>query len=77
MLSIAGIIVVAGMIALFEVPAIWRQGLKKELGIFVTFLLAGAGLSIALVLRVKLPNPLEWMETVYKPLSDLLMSILK
>ncbi len=73
---IAGILITAVVIALIEVPLLVRKKLRKELWVFSSLLLFGTGLSIAKSLDVQIPNPLDWMTAVYKPLSDLLTGLL-
>ncbi len=76
MWAITGIIVVTAAIAMFEVPSLWKKKWIKELGVFSILLLFGTGLSIAISLRVNIPNPLEWITFVYKPLSEALFGLL-
>ncbi|WP_408007522.1 hypothetical protein ACJROX_22950 [Pseudalkalibacillus sp. A8] len=74
---IAGILLVAILIIVLEVPPLWKKKQKKELWVFSLLLLFGVGLSIAESLDLNIPNPLDWIATIYKPLSDLIMSLLK
>lgn len=60
----------AMVIALIEVPDLLEKKLKKELCFFLILLLLGMGLSVAVAMRVDLPNPLDWIFFIYKPLSD-------
>lgn len=59
-------------IALIEVPALLKKNRKKELRVFSILLVLGIGLSISQSLDVRIPNPLDWIAVVYKPLSDLI-----
>jgi hypothetical protein len=77
MMGILGILVVAGVIALVEVPSLLKKGLKKELWVFGILLLLGTGLSIAQGLQMNIPNPLDGIAAVYKPMSDFLFGLLK
>ncbi|MBD0383012.1 hypothetical protein [Paenibacillus sedimenti] len=77
MWTIAGILIAAALIVIIEVPALWRKKWIKEIWVHAILLLIGTGLSIALSLRVKIPNPLDWITFVYKPFSDLLANWLK
>lgn len=74
---ITGIIAATIAIAMFEVPLLVKRRLRKELWVFFTLLLFGAGLSIAQSKHINIPNPLDWIKTIYKPLSDTLMGFLK
>jgi hypothetical protein len=73
MWGISGIIAVTSVIALLEVPTLWKKKLVKELWVFATLLLAGAGLSFALVMHAPIPNPLDLLAWIYKPISDAVM----
>lgn len=73
----AGILVITVMIIIKEVPTLLRNKLKKELWVFSILLLFGTGLSIAQGLQKEIPNPIDWISFIYKPLSDLISSFLK
>ncbi|MGO4270332.1 hypothetical protein AB4Z22_10860 [Paenibacillus sp. TAF58] len=77
MWSVAGIVAVTIAIIMIEVPSLRRKQLRKEIWIFSILLLFGLGLSIAKSLQVKIPNPVDWITVVYKPLSDALLALLK
>lgn len=74
---ILGILAVAVVIAFIDVPSLLKQGLKKELWTFMILLLFGTGLSIAEGLQVDIPNPMDALAFIYKPLIDLLFGFLK
>jgi hypothetical protein len=71
---IAGILLVAILIIVLEVPPLLEKKQKKELWVFSLLLFLGVGLSIAESLDLNIPNPLDWIAIIYKPLSDLIMS---
>lgn len=70
-------ILIGSMIAFIEGPALFRKKLRREIWIFFTLLLMGILLSILLELRMPLPNPLDWLTFIYKPISDFVFGILK
>lgn len=74
---IGGIFLVAILIIVLEVPPLLKKKQRKELWVFTLLLLFGSGLSIAIGIDLKLPNPFDWIATLFKPLSDLIMSLLK
>ncbi|RKN82068.1 hypothetical protein [Paenibacillus ginsengarvi] len=76
MWKISGILVVTAVIAVLEVPTLWKQKLVKELWVFAILLLAGAGLSFALIMHVILPSPLDFLTWMYKPVSDVFKKFL-
>ncbi|MED3909801.1 hypothetical protein P4646_12770 [Peribacillus simplex] len=77
MVAVAGILVIVAVIIAIDVPPLMRKKLKKELWIFYILLLFGTALSIAQALNIKIPNPLDWITAIYKPLSDMIEKLLK
>ncbi|MFB7637976.1 hypothetical protein [Peribacillus butanolivorans] len=77
MLAVAGILVIVAIIIAIDAPSLLRKKLKKELWIFSILLLFGTALSIAQALNIKIPNPLDWITAIYKPLSDMIEKVLK
>lgn len=75
--AILAVIAAAVVIIFIDVPALLNQKRKKELRMFGVLLLCGVGLSIAEALDWYMPNPLDWIAVMYKPLSDLLYGMLK
>lgn len=76
MWKISGILAVTAVIAMLEVPSLWKQKFVKELWVFSILLLIGAGLSLALSMHVTLPSPLDFLTWIYKPISDLFKKFL-
>ncbi|WP_044337190.1 MULTISPECIES: hypothetical protein [Rossellomorea] len=72
-----GLIIIAILIFVAEVPSLLRNKDKRELWVFSILFVIGVGLSIARGLKASIPNPMDVLIIVYKPLSDLLMSLLK
>ncbi|MFD2442840.1 hypothetical protein ACFSO7_02370 [Bacillus sp. CGMCC 1.16607] len=77
MVAVAGILVIVAIIIAIDVPPLLRKKLKKELWIFSILLLIGIVLSVAQVLEMKIPNPLEWIIAIYQPLSNMIDQLLK
>ncbi|PEZ74705.1 hypothetical protein [Bacillus sp. AFS017274] len=77
MVAVAGILVIVAVIIAIDVPHLLRNKLKKELWIFSILLLFGTALSIAQALNIKVPNPLDGITAIYKPLSDMIETLLK
>ncbi|MGF3102812.1 hypothetical protein [Rossellomorea sp. DUT-2] len=71
-----GIVIIAILIIMAEVPSLLKNKAKRELWVFSVLFVIGVGLSISRGLNVSLPNPLDVLIIVYKPLSDLLTSLL-
>lgn len=72
LLGIAGVLAAGTIIALLELPPLWKTKRVKDIWIFSILLLAGLGLSSAQVARLPIPNPLDWIAYIYQPLSDLI-----
>jgi len=64
--GILGIITVAAIIFGIDGPKLIQQGHKKEMWIFSILLCIGTGLGIALVRRIDLPSPVDWIEALYR-----------
>ncbi|PGY09925.1 hypothetical protein [Bacillus sp. AFS031507] len=77
MVAAAGILVIVTVIIAIDVPPLLRKKLKKELWIFSILLLFGTSLSIAQAMNIKIPNPVDWITAIYKPLSDIIEKLLK
>lgn len=70
MLAIFGIISVAILIILIELPFLKQEKLSKESIVFGLFLLIGATLAILLALDMNLSSPFDWLMVVFKPLNN-------
>ena len=68
---------IATLIVFLEVPAMIKQGHKRELFVFALLLLVGSGLNIAYFLRLPLKNPVEWINKFYQPVSDYFLQFLQ
>jgi hypothetical protein len=77
MWAIAGIVVAGSLIVYMDVPYLARKKLFKELFLFSALLSFGLTVSILQSLRIKLPNPLDWITILYNPISDTLFGMLK
>lgn len=74
---ITGILAVAVIVILIEVPSLLKRKLRKELWVFSILLILGTGLSIAQGLHWNIPNPLDLMIVIYKPISNIIFGFLK
>ena len=59
-------------IILFEAPGLVKKKMWRELAAFFVYLLIGMALIIPQVLGIKLPNPNNAIEAVFKPISEFL-----
>lgn len=76
MFIVIGIMVVAIIIIAIEIPDLRKRKLKKEIWIFSILLSIGVGLCIAQSLKFHIPNPVEGITFVFKPMSDFIRSYL-
>jgi hypothetical protein len=76
MVKIIGILCIAILIALKEIPPLKKQQQKKEIWIFTIFLFFATALLSAVLVEVKIPSPLEVIRWVYLPFSNWLFSLL-
>jgi hypothetical protein len=53
-----------------ELPGLVSNRRWKELVVFSAFVLAVVILGIILVLRITAPNPVKFIEAMYKPFTD-------
>ncbi|MFN2747453.1 MULTISPECIES: hypothetical protein [Bacillus] len=77
MLVVLGIPLIAGLIILLELPTLWKKKQKKEIWVFSLLLALAVALCITEGLGVELPNPLDWLAVIYKPLGDAIMTLLQ
>ncbi len=77
MLAISGILAGGGIIAFLEAPYLLRKKLIKEFYFFLVLLVTGVTISVLHVLRIPLPNPLDWITYITKPISDYIFGMLK
>lgn len=77
MLKSIGILLIAATILLIEVPPLLEKKYKKELYVFSTLLAIGVGLSMAQGLGKTIPNPMDLLTFVLKPLNDIIAPLLK
>lgn len=73
MLKVLGILLIAAVILWMEVPPLLEQKYKKELVVFSFLLAVGVGLSIVLGLEKTIPNPLDLLTLVFKPIRDVVV----
>ncbi|TLS50475.1 hypothetical protein FE782_20890 [Paenibacillus antri] len=73
MWSVAGILIAGGCIALIEAPGLARKGRWRELFVFFVVLSIGVAVSTLQALHVALPNPVDWITAIHKPISDALL----
>ena len=74
---ILGILFAAMGMIIYEVPSLWKRGLKRELWVFSILLAIGTGLFIVRSLQMKIPSPLDFISMIYKPISDAIFNFLK
>ncbi|WP_236690318.1 hypothetical protein [Guptibacillus hwajinpoensis] len=69
-----GIIILA--YSVIEIPKFKKSNQKKELWTFSSLLLVGYSLLIAQTMNAPIPNPLDMITFVYKPVSKVLFALM-
>ena len=77
MWAIIGILFVAGVITYIDVPSMLQKRMIKESVVFLLLLGIAVILSVLEAIRISLPNPLDWLISIHKPMSDMLFEILE
>lgn len=73
MLKSVGILLVAAFIVFLEVPSLLEKKHKKELIVFSILLAIGVGLSVAHSFGKSIPNPIDLLTFIFKPMHDALI----
>ncbi|TKI71972.1 hypothetical protein FC756_03575 [Lysinibacillus mangiferihumi] len=75
MLAITGILIISSTIILIEFPYLHSSNNLKEIWVFSILLLFATGLGIAMAFQVKVPNPIDGISFIYRPVSDVILRI--
>lgn len=67
---VVGILLIVAVIAWIDLPRLWRKKQKKDLSVYLILLLIGTGFSIAEGLNWDIPNPMDWLIYVYRPVGE-------
>ncbi|OMF22226.1 hypothetical protein BK133_26680 [Paenibacillus sp. FSL H8-0548] len=76
MLAVVCIVTLSVLVAIIEAPRLIKRRLKKETIVYFICLGVAALLSSGQGLKLNMPNPLDWITFVYKPLSDALFRMI-
>ncbi|WP_010497333.1 hypothetical protein [Paenibacillus elgii] len=66
------VLLAAAAIVAIEWRSLMERKLKRELWTFFLLCLIGTSLGMAEALQLNIPNPLDWISALYKPLSNLI-----
>lgn len=77
MWKVVGIMAAASLFAWCEVPLLLKAKMKRELWVFSILLFIGTGVCIAVAFEWPIPNPLDIIYLVFRPMSQLLDTLLK
>ncbi|UKS24084.1 hypothetical protein LOZ80_20835 [Paenibacillus sp. HWE-109] len=77
MWSVLGVLIVSLGIFILETKSLWRKQLRKEAWTYSILLFIGVAINITQILHIKLPNPLDAMIFIYKPISDAVFGFLQ
>ncbi|WP_289139889.1 hypothetical protein [uncultured Brevibacillus sp.] len=71
MLYLLAVVGVSVVIVLIDVPTLIKNKWWKEMGVFSFFLIAGLAIGTARAFHLNIPNPLEFVIKINKPIEDL------
>ena len=77
MIKFLGILLIAGAIVFIEAPNLKGKDKKREMVVFSILLIFAVGLSVAFSLGKHIPNPMDFISFVFKPVSDAISQWLK
>lgn len=77
MIGLLAILAAAGAIAMAEAPRLYKQRHLKELWVFSLLLLFATGFAAAASLHAPLPNPIDWIVYLFKPVNAFVWSSLR
>lgn len=69
MVAITGIVAAAAFIVFIEAPSLWKKRQIKELWVFSLLLIMGTGIGIAQSMHIPIPNPVDWINYIYRPIG--------
>jgi hypothetical protein len=71
------VIVVLLLIVCLETPGLWRERKLGELTLFLVLMCGFGSLGVMEALQFALPNPLDWLNTLFEPLNKVILSVLE
>lgn len=71
------ILIISAVIAFAFIPTLKKNKETKTIVIFSIFLLLGTALNIAILLKVKIPSPLDLITYIISPIKDYIVSLTK
>lgn len=77
MLPLLGILAATAAIIAIDVPPLMKKKQKKELWAFFILLIPGVTVSILIGFGVKIPNPLDFIQWLFKPFANWIQSVLQ
>lgn len=75
--SITGVVAGVALLGLIDAPYLRKTRSRKETWIYVLLMLSGLTLNVLWTVDVPIPNPVEYINAFYKPLSDWLFGMLQ
>lgn len=71
------VLLISLVIILLEMPQLWKKKQKKELLVLLLLLILGTSYNITFYTGRHSPDPSDWLTTVFQPLNDKIMRLLK
>jgi len=71
------ILIITAITAFAFIPTLKKNKETKTIIIFSIFLLLGTALNIAILLKIKIPSPLDLITYIFSPIKDYIVSLTK
>jgi hypothetical protein len=77
MIKALGILAIAAVIITIDVPPLIKTKQKRELYVFFTLLVTAVVVSLLMNFNVNIPNPLDFIKWMFKPMTNVLNNVQK
>jgi len=76
MVSLLGVISAAVVMAIIDIPRIWKRRVVQDMIAYSFMLLSGFVLCVLLVRHVQMPSLIEFLKVIYGPFYNGLMHLI-
>jgi hypothetical protein len=77
MLRVLLVIIISVVVFFMELRYLVERKLKREFKVFCVFFILAMFLNVLKVLSINIPNPFDYLTIVYKPITNLILTIFK
>ena len=75
-MQIAIITIIVIGVLIYELPPLIKEHMWRETAAFLILLILGTFLAVAQVIDAKIPNPVDFIEILFTPVSDWVNNVL-